>query len=377
MVRRKQALLKRQLLWLGVLALWASGDGNVAFQVALHNSGQICRMHRFDSKRSGKLVMLSALRRDVLLGTSGLLSEMKPICEVPLHRLKPVEGQVGGQFVSISASIAGEAVELMLDSGLSEGMVTPSLVQQLHLKPIGTAEGATAGGGETVQLVQLEDVKLECGELLGTVTAAVASFPEEKVDKNWVLKGMLGYQALQSYDAELDFPNGVLRLWRPGEGAAKAREAGLADVEAVVLPDFAILGVRIMQPGSSGAAVALGVIDTGAGFSAMTTSAAEALKAQRGRGEVTVLGVDGRPMGMPLSSQVTLPLGGQALPKGGWETAVSLKTSSAALGDLPALKIFGNGKPTVLLGLDVLGKRRLVFAAGSGQTRHLFIGPEE
>lgn len=370
MVRRKA--LWRNLLCLGVvLAVWASGDGHVAFQVGLHNSGQLCRM-----ERSGK-VMMSALRRDVILGTSGLLSEMKPICEVPLHRLKPVEGQVGGQFVSISAFIAGEAVELMLDSGLSEGMVTPSLVQKLHLKPIGTAEGATAGGGETVELVQLEDLRLECGELLAPVTAAVASFPEEKVDKNWVLKGMLGYQALQSYDAELDFPKGVLRLWRPGEGAAKAREAGLADVEAVVLPDFAILGVRIMQPGGSGAAVALGVIDTGAGFSALTPSAAEALRAQRGRGEVTVLGVDGRPMRMPLSSEVTLPLGGQALPRGGWETAVSLKTSSAALGDLPALKIFGNGKPTVLLGLDVLGKRRLVFAAGSGQTRHLFIGPEE
>lgn len=198
-MRRKA--LWRNLLCLGVvLAVWASGDGHVAFQVGLHNSGQLCRM-----ERSGK-VMMSALRRDVILGTSGLLSEMKPICEVPLHRLKPVEGQVGGQFVSISAFIAGEAVELMLDSGLSEGMVTPSLVQKLQLKPIGTAEGATAGGGETVQLVQLEDLRLECGELLAPVTAAVASFPEEKVDKNWVLKGMLGYQALQSYDAELDFP---------------------------------------------------------------------------------------------------------------------------------------------------------------------------
>ena len=217
--------MRRKALWPNllcvgvVLAVWATGDGHVAFQVGLHNSGQLCRR----SERSGRL-MMSALRRDVILGTSGLLSELKPICEVPLHRLKPVEGQVGGQFVSISAFIAGEAVELMLDSGLSEGMVTPALVKKLHLKPIGTAEGATAGGGETVQLVQLEDLRLECGELLAPVTAAVASFPEEKVDKNWVLKGMLGYQALQSYDAELDFPKGVLRLWRPGEGAAKARE---------------------------------------------------------------------------------------------------------------------------------------------------------
>ena len=70
----------------------------------------------------------------------------------------------------------------------------------------------------------------------------------------------------------------------------------------------------------------------------LTPSAAEALRAQRGRGEVTVLGVDGRPMRMPLSSEVTLPLGGQALPRGGWETAVSLKTSSAALGDFTCIE---------------------------------------
>lgn len=224
--------------------------------------------------------------------------------------------------------------------------------------------------------MKLTDLTLECGELFPAVTAAVASFPEERIDKDWSLKGMLGYQALQNYDADVDFPRGKLRLWRPGEGAAVAKKAGLADVEAVVLPDFAILGVRVMQS-AGGAAAALGVVDTGAGFSAITPSAAAFLKVQAGRQAVTVVGVDGRPLQMPLTSEVTLPLGGQALPTGGWETAVSLKTSSAALGELPALKIFANGKPAVLLGLDVLGTRRLVFAAGSGPKRHLYVGPDE
>ncbi|CAK9039633.1 unnamed protein product [Durusdinium trenchii] len=324
-------------------------------------------------------VALSASRRDVLLGgalSQTELQKVKPICEVPLHRLKPVDGQVGGQFASISAVLGGESVELMLDTGLSEGMVTPSLAKKLKLQPIGSAEGATAGGDATVQLVQLKDLTLECGELLEPVTAAVASFPEEKIDQKWSLNGMLGYQALQSYDADIDFPRGKLRLWRPGEGAAVAAQAGLANVEAVVLPDFAILGVRVMQP-ESRAAAALGVIDTGAGFSAITPSAAVALKARAGKQAVTIVGVDGRPLQMPLTSEVTLPLGGKELPGGGWETAVSLKTTSAALGDLPALQIFANGKPAVLLGLDVLGKRRLVFAAGSGPKRQLFIGPDE
>ena len=48
----------------------------------------------FTLNRSGpKSWPTSALRRDVLLGTSGALSQaevqqLKPICEVPLHRLK-------------------------------------------------------------------------------------------------------------------------------------------------------------------------------------------------------------------------------------------------------------------------------------------------
>lgn len=343
--------------------------------------GPICpwRVHG-EQIRTEKLAT-SALRRDVLLGTSGALSQaevqqLKPICEVPLHRLKPINGQLGGQFASISAFLGGESVELMLDTGLSEGMVTPSLAKRLKLPSLGSAEGATAGGDATVELVQLKDLRLDCGELLEPVTAAVASFPEEKIDQKWPLGGMLGYQALQSYDADIDFPGGKLRLWRPGEGAAVAQKAGLADVEAVVLPDFAILGVRVMQPGAR-AAVALGIVDTGAGFSAITPSAAQLLKAQAGQQAVTIIGVDGRPLQLPLTSEVTLPLGGKGGPEDGWETAVSLRTSRAALGDVPALKIFANGKPAVLLGLDVLGNRRLVFTAGSGPTRHLYIGPDE
>ena len=70
--------------------------------------GPICpwRVHG-EQIRTEKLAT-SALRRDVLLGTSGALSQaevqqLKPICEVPLHRLKPINGQLGGQFASISA----------------------------------------------------------------------------------------------------------------------------------------------------------------------------------------------------------------------------------------------------------------------------------
>ncbi|CAJ1349283.1 unnamed protein product, partial [Effrenium voratum] len=67
---------------------------------------------------------LSATRRDVLLGTAGSAATAgpKPLCEVPLHRLEALPGQVGGRFASVTASVNGQPVELMVDSGLSEGM---------------------------------------------------------------------------------------------------------------------------------------------------------------------------------------------------------------------------------------------------------------
>jgi len=89
---------------------------------------------------------LSASRRDVLLGTgAGLATDTKPVCEVPMRRLSRVEGQVGGQFVSISATIQGEAVDLMLDSGLSEALVSPDLAKRLRLRSLGSAQGEAAG----------------------------------------------------------------------------------------------------------------------------------------------------------------------------------------------------------------------------------------
>ncbi|CAJ1363204.1 unnamed protein product, partial [Effrenium voratum] len=232
---------------------------------------------------------------------------------------------------------------------------TPALARQLRLAPKGSAQGEGAGGSARVELVELSDVVLECGEKLPALTAAVSSFPQEAADQKLPLKGMLGFRALASYDADFDFPKNKLRLWRPGEGVLSAQRAQMREVEGVLLPELAILGVRVMQP-SSRAAAALGIVDTGAAFSALNAAAAAALGARPlaapGKGpELQVLGVDGRPLRVPLSGEVELDLGGAALPEGGWATAATLRTKSAALGELPALRaLAGDDRPTVLLG---------------------------
>mmetsp|Transcript_48767 Transcript_48767/g.98316 ORF Transcript_48767/g.98316 Transcript_48767/m.98316 type:complete len:422 (-) Transcript_48767:30-1295(-) len=329
-----------------------------------------------------------ASRRDVLLGGGAALSSdgagspPRPVCEMPLHRLQPSPGQVGGRFASVSALIKGEKAELMLDSGLTTGMVTPASARKLNLRRVGSAEGEAAGGTSKIELVEVPDLALECGQKVAPLDAVVSDFPQESVDRGLPLDGMLGYQALQDFDVDVDFPRAVLRLWRPGEGVAAARAAGLSEVAGVVLPQVGILGVRIMAPGGAGRAAALGIVDTGAAFSAVSASAAPALgaKAVPGGPEVAAMGVDGRPLRLPLARDVALPLGGAPLSGGGWATAVTLSAEMVAVGDLPALAAVAGDrrKPAVLLGLDVLAHKRLVFAAANsgdgGLTRQLFIG---
>lgn len=43
---------------------------------------------------------------------------------------------------------------------------------------------------------------------------------------------MLGMELLSLFDADFDWPAGRLRLYKPGEGAAVAQEAGLIEVPA-------------------------------------------------------------------------------------------------------------------------------------------------
>lgn len=46
------------------------------------------------------------------------------------------------------------------------------------------------------------------------------------------VEGMLGMELLSLFDADFDWPAGRLRLYKPGEGAAVAQEAGLIEVTA-------------------------------------------------------------------------------------------------------------------------------------------------
>lgn len=91
--------------------------------------------------------------------------------------------------------------------------------------------------------------------------------------------------------------------------------------------------------------------------------------------EIMVIGVDGRPLKLPLAKKVLLPLGGSPREGGGWETAVSLATDTVAVGNMPALTAFvgDESKPCVLLGLDVLSQRRILFAAGDAPQKLLFV----
>jgi hypothetical protein len=46
------------------------------------------------------------------------------------------------------------------------------------------------------------------------------------------VEGMLGMEMLSLFDVDFDWPAGRLRLFKPGEGAAVAEEAGLVPIPA-------------------------------------------------------------------------------------------------------------------------------------------------
>lgn len=78
-------------------------------------------------------------------------------------------------------------------------------------------------------------------------------------------------------------------------------------------------------------------------------------------------------------NQAKLALGGSSREDGGFETAVALDVNTkVAVGELPAFAgLLGSHavQPTMLLGLDALAQRRIIFpATAEGEDAGIFIG---
>jgi predicted aspartyl protease len=331
-----------------------------------------------------------------------------PLADLPMIRLRLPGAGIGRDFIAIQLKVENEGpFNFMVDSGLTTELITPHLQQSLGLGDKNSkanivtglgAGGATQGG----QLVRLDTASLCCGTFpnqgqtelnLPPLYAVVTDFPQETIDPNHKVEGMLGMECLDYFDSDFDFAAGRFRLWAPGTAAAQAKKAGMIDIPAAVLNESGLLGIRVRT--TQEAQPVIGIVDCGASFSAMNLKAAKILglptdnASYRNEPAVQTLGVDGRPTMMPTKQvQLTYASDPTKGPDGSLQFGPTPPQWKAwdpvrvGVYDLPIFSnLLGDGKtpyngPAVLLGLDVLSQRRFILETSKTRARRIFMTPK-
>ena len=344
-----------------------------------------------------------ALGASAAAGTTPQQDVLPALADVPMIRLRLPQQGFGREYVVIQLKLNGQGpYDFMIDSGLTTEMITPHLQQVLNIKVGGNSvRGLTAGGEKSSALAELDDVVLMCGasaecqELkVSNLHAVITDFPQEHIDPNHDVEGMLGMELLSRFDVDFDFPNNRIRFWKPGT----ANKMGLDEIPAVVINETGLIGIRLSTPGAKQPILAF--LDCGATFSCMNWKAAELLGlppksdvGYKNQPAVAALGIDGNMMTLPVVKQ-TLTFSGevQTDPTTGIPTGFAPPPSEwkpwdpiqMAIGDIPAFStILGDGRtpfqgPAALIGLDVLAQRRVLFEAARdvSRRRRVFVSPQ-
>jgi hypothetical protein len=357
-------------------------------------------------------------RRDVLGGVlggamffggapKGARAALKtgPVADLPMVRLKLPQAGLGREYVAIKLKIDGKGpFNFMVDSGLTTELITPHLQQSLGIAAGNKKQAGLAAGGGTVanSLIDLDTASLCCGKIQGggeefklpKLHAVITDFPQEHIDPAHNVEGMLGMELLSLFDVDFDFKNNRLRFWKPGT----ADTTGLVEIPAVVINESGLIGIRLSVPGANQPILAF--LDCGSTFSCMNWKAAAQLglppknDPSYAKGlTVYAVGVDGRLLELPIVEHQKLtftgdiekdssgkPIGFVPPPKNwkDWDPV------NLAVGDLPAFSsILGDGVtpydgPAALVGLDIIGQRRVILEAGRDKTRRrrVFVSPK-
>lgn len=329
-----------------------------------------------------------------------------PLADLPMVRLRLPQAGFGREYVAIKLKIQGQGpFDFMVDSGLTTELITPHLQDILGIK-VGkgssSVTGLAAGGGTgTSSLTDLDGLSLCCGTFatdgelpLPKLHAVITDFPQEHIDPDHDVEGMIGMELLSLFDVDFDFPNNRIRFWKPGT----VDRDGLLEIPAAVINETGLIGIRLSVPGASQPILAF--LDCGATFSCMNWKAAVQLglpekndPRYKRNPSVDAFGVDGRLLKLPTIQQTLTYVGeiekdpqtgrpvGFAKPPSIWKDWDPIQI---AVGDIPAFStILGDGVtpfegPAALVGLDILSQRRVVLAAGDGKTRlrKVYISPK-
>ncbi len=394
----KQAIFLSLLLY----TIWTAGVRALIAPIHLQRQKKITTPH-YASRRDFLVTSaLAATAPDATCATANQTPQ--PLVTLPMIRLQLPKNGFGREYIAMPLYINGKGpYEFMLDTGLTAEFITPHLEKEVIMaKPNSSSrsfsvQGIAAAGMSTQRLVDLPGVSLCCkrdGESLNVpeLHAIVTDFPQEHIDpKHDPIEGMLGMEFLSMYDVDLDFPNNQIRLYEQGTVSCPK---GMIEIPATVINETGLLAIRVKKPGLNQPVVAL--LDCGSAFSVVNWAATTFLgmstdkKDYQNLPAIQGIGVDGKSIQLPISPQQSLTFVGEPRmdqgrivgfqePPTDWRF---WKPISLAVGDLPAFSnVLGDGVtpyrgPAVLIGLDILSQRRIIFKGSDTRRRQIFIAKD-
>jgi predicted aspartyl protease len=248
-------------------------------------------------------------------------------------------------FAFVPASIGDTPVTLLLDTGAQGMLLTPGIVEALHLPidPRGGTRMLGTGGVRNASNVTLRRLKVGGVPMAdGSVPVAVLpGVPQTEPP----LAGLLGGQFLGTYDLDLDVPHGRMALY---------------DALGCPTPPFSLpystLPLMLSLDGDAFVTVQidgeslLALVDTGSRASIITERAAERLRLGGPGSANLARGVDGSTLPIRHLRVRTLQVG-------------TVVTTDAPISVSP-LQL---GRGDMLLGLDYLGRRRVWISHRTGR----------
>ena len=264
-------------------------------------------------------------------------------------------------YAVVTLDVGGEIglCDFVIDTGATSALITPKALEMLDQERVreGAAVRGLTGTGETLrQKVTVKDVRVgrDTFDLDGVVTdLSVVGLPP-------TIGGLLGLEWLARYEVEFDFVASTITFWPRGSIAW-----GALDVDELVrvsMGTFHEVGLKTVRCSLNNAAPIDAIVDMGSFFSVVNWMASAAAgvgpdSASVKTGGLQVTGVDGNLVDMSMAPYDLRVLGEE-------EDVESLYRGMCCVGDLPAFNALGASmSPFMALGLDVIGRGRMVFDA--------------
>jgi len=264
-------------------------------------------------------------------------------------------------YAVVTLDVGGEIglCDFVIDTGATAALITPKALEMLDAGRVreGAAVRGLTGTGETLrQKVTVTDVRVgrETFDLDAVVTdLSVVGLPP-------TIGGLLGLEWLGRYEVEFDFEASTITFWPRG-----SISWGALDVDELVRVSMGThhkVGLKTVRCTLNDADPIDAIVDMGSFFSVVNWMASAAAGVGPDSPSVTtgglrVAGVDGNDVSLSMAPFDLRVLGAE-------ENVESLYRGMCCVGDLPAFNALGASmSPFMALGLDVIGRGRMVFDA--------------